>query len=427
MGILRFNDIPDWQVAAGKEERLLHADPDDAGPVGRRRPAPVEHSATWIQLDPESGELVYGGEIAIEVYRGHDKLLPESVQQKLGMREIRGWLFQVRQSGPAARPESFARLEGKEILLSKLPHSRNYFIRRALKPCKHEKAAWRQVERAWDKHPEIAFADDRLDRLLQELSVTPFVSFKGCRAAWAVVPERFPVLGEERFHTDDDYTIAALAIPFDEAYALLKTHPAIQHALNLTDDGCLFDGYHTAADVNAAVRHGLPPPKGPVKRKVTQKLYDNRDELLRAACCSALCGREVPDVHDSVARSAVIFYHRFAYNLVDRETEPEARPRRVKTLPANAGVAVQTTELEVSEPFGEREATREYTARWRTLGYDAAVSEMTRLIEYVLRAAEESIDEQFVATLRPALAGWPPGWRPPEGLDEALRRLKCLR
>jgi hypothetical protein len=422
MGILRFQDVTDWQDAVMNEQRVLTSDPDDAGPIGRRACSPTKHTATWIQFDPTSAKLTYGPEKEIEVYRGHERLLPKDLQQKLGTREIRGWLFQVRESGPNPQPSSFALLDGKEILLSKLPHSRNYFVRRTLKPCKHEKGVWTQVARAWDQYPEMQLADERLDHLLQELSITPFVSFKGCRAAWAIVPERFEVLGEERFDTLDDYTVAALEIPFAQAYELLKIDPAIQRALDLTDAGCLFDKYHAVEDVRAAIRHGCRPPKGPLRRRVTEGLYQNRGELMKAACCAALCGREVLDAGDSVVDSAILLYHRFAYNFVDRERKPVIRPRRTAKQLGDRSVA-GSAEIETGERFRQQERIREFTTQWRELGYDAAVVKLTCIITHILQAKEDMIDETFVLTLQPPLAGWPAGWKRPEGLDEAQQRL----
>ena len=49
------------------------------------------------------------------------------------------------------------------------------------------------------------------------------------------------VLGDERFDTNDDYTIAALGMPFDKTYRLLRSNGAVQDALDLTDSGHLFD------------------------------------------------------------------------------------------------------------------------------------------------------------------------------------------
>lgn len=393
--------------------------------MGRRACSPTKHTATWIQFDPASAKLTYGPEKEIEVYRGHERLLPKDLQEKLGTREIRGWLFQVRESGPNPQPGSFALLDGREILLSKLPHSRNYFVRRTLKPCKHEKAVWTQVSRAWDKYPEMQLADERLDHLLQELSITPFVSFKRCQAAWAIVPKRFEVLGEERFDTLDDYTIAALEIPFEQAYELLKIDPAIQHALDLTDSGCLFDKYQAAEEVRAAIRHGFRPPRGPLRRPVTEGLYENRHKLVKAACWAALCGREVPDADDSLVDSAVLLYHRFAYNFVDREEKPVIRPRQTAKQLGNRAAA-ERSEFEWGGLFIEKERIREFTAQWREQGYDAAVGKLMCIIAHVLQANEETIDEAFVDTLRPPLDAWPAGWKRPEGFDEAQQRLNRL-
>jgi len=425
MGILRYQDVADWQHAATNELRDLARDPDDAGPIGRRAGSPIKHTATWIGLDRVSGKLTYGPETEIEVYRGHEKLLPKELQEKLGTREIRGWLFQVRKAGPNPQPDSFALLDGKEILLSKLPHSRNYFVRRTLKPCKHEKAVWAQVERAWDKYPEMYLDDERLDRVLQDLSATPFVGFKECRAAWSVTPKRFDVLGRERFDTLDDYTIAALALPFEQAYDWLIIDPAIQQALDLTESGCLFLQYQSAKDVKAAILAGFRPPKGPVRFPVTEGLCENSGKLMEAACWAALCGREVPAASDSVAESAVLLYYRFAYNFVDREKHPVVRSPRISrelgSLPQS-----ESLERQRSESFGEAEKTRDFTAQWWELGDSAAVGNLMLIIDRVLQADEDQIDEEFAATLRPPLEGWPPGWKRPAGLDHALRRLNKL-
>jgi hypothetical protein len=426
MGILRFQDVTDWQDEAVEENRVLGSDADDAGPIGKRAASPAKHTATWIQFESASGKLVYGPEREIEVYRGYERLLPQDLQRKLGSREIRGWLVQVREAGPNPQPGSFALLDGKEILLSKLPHSRNYFVRRTLKACKHEKSVWAQVARAWDQYPQMNLADERLDRVLQDLAVTPFVSFKRCRAAWAIAPTRFEVLGEERFDTQDDYTIAALEIPFEEAFELLRMDPAVQNVLDLTDAGCLFDKYQVLEDVKATMRHGFDPPKGPLRRPVTEGLYENRDELVKAACWAALCGREVPDAENSVVHSAVLLYHRFAYNFVDREKEPVIRPRQTANGLGDRSADARS-EFDWEGLFGETERVREFTAQWRDQGYEAAVAKLMSIVAYVLRADEQTIDEAFVNTLRPPLAGWPAGWERPKGFDEAQQRLNRLR
>lgn len=422
MGIVRFEEVTEWQRAALKEARVLAADADEAGPIGKRASSPISHTATWIRLDSATNKLVYGPEIDIEVYRGHEKLLPTALQQKLGMRDLRGWLFQVRESGPNSNPRSFALLDGKEILLSKLPHSRNYFVRRTLKPCKHEKSVWSQVERAWDRHPEIPLSDERLDRILQEMSVTPFVSMKGCRAAWAIAPERFEVLGSERFDYLDDYTIAALEIPFERASKVLISDSKIQHALDLTDGGSLFHRYRAADFVRAAIRHRLGGGKGPVRTQVTEGLYENRHKLMRAAICAALCGREVRSAGDSVTDSALLLYHRFAYNFVGREERPVTRPWRDAKTPDDFE-APQPQGPAWSVAFEEDERTREFTVEWRELGEEAAKTQVMRLVNHVLEAPNDSMDEDFVGTLRPALAGWPAGWNKPENFDKAMQRL----
>jgi hypothetical protein len=422
MGILRFEDLTALQDALLKERRALITDPDEAGPIGKRACSPIGHTATWIRFEPNSGKLAYGPEIDIEVYRGYEKLLPPDLQQKLSMREIRGWLFQVRESGPNPKPHSFALLDGKEILLSKLPHSRNYFVRRKLRPCKHEKSVWAQVARAWDRHPEMQLADERLDHILQELAVTPFVTFKGCRAAWAIAHEQFDVLGQERFDHLDDYTIAALEIPFEEAYELLKIDPKIQHAFDLTDSGCLFHRYKTAEQVRLAIRYGYRPKEGPVRLPVTDGLFQNRHELMRAACYAALCGREVEDAGDSVVDSAVFLYHRFAHNFVDREKSPVVRPCGGPTKQQDQQAPVWAG-LTLSDSFEEKERTRESTAQWLQQGYNSGVLNLMRVIAHVRQATDSEIDEDFVATLRPVLTGWPPGWKRPEGLDDSLQRL----
>src|SRR5579863_1893314 len=123
MGIFRLQDVTDWPPAAIKELRDFTRDPDDAGPIGRRAGSSIAHTATWISLDTGSGKLVYGPEKAIKVYRGHEKILPEELQHRLGLRDIRGWRFQVRLAGPNPQPGVLALLEEKEILFSKLPHS----------------------------------------------------------------------------------------------------------------------------------------------------------------------------------------------------------------------------------------------------------------------------------------------------------------
>ncbi len=425
MGILRFQDVG-WQDEVIQERRVLASDPDDAGPIGKRAASPAKHTATWIQFESDSGKLVYGPEKEIEVYRGHEKVLPQGLQQKLGIREIRGWLVQVRDAGPNRQPYSFELLDGKEILLSKLPHSRNYFVRRTLKPCKNEKSVWAQVARAWDKYPEMNLADERLDRLLQDLAVTPFVNLKRCWAAWAIAPTRLEVLGKERFDTQDDYTIAALEIPFDDAYERLRTDPAIQHALDLTDAGQLFDRYQLVQDVKATARHGFRPPSGPLRRPVTEGLYENRHELVKAACWAALCGREVADAEDSVVHSAVLLYHRFAYNFVDREKKTVLRPRQT-AMELRDRSTTAPSEFSWEALFGEAERIREFTAQWRDQGYDAAAANLMSIVRYVLQADEETIDEAFANTLYPPLAGWPTGWEHPEGYDEAQQRLNRLR
>lgn len=393
MGILRFRDLDDWQHAVIKEQHDAARDPDDAGPIGTRALSPILHTATWIQLDPSSGQLVYGPEMQIEVYRGHDKDLPEALQQKLGMRGIRGWFFQVRKAGPNPQPESFALFEGKEILLSKLPHSRNYFMLRKLKPCKHEKSVWDRVARAWDKYADMPLADERLDRLLQELSVTPFMHSKGCLAAWAVTPKRFDVLGHERFDTNDDYTLAALEIPFAKACELLQVDPALAKALHATEEGSLFHDYQRGEDVKEATRQGLRPPKGPVRHSVTPALRENSRQIMEAACWAALCGRVLPDAGNSVAQGALLLYHRFAYNFVEREAD----------------------------------LTKEkFRAHWRKLGYDASVQRVNQIVDHVLRSEADGIGEDAASGIRAALAGWPPEWKKPADLQEAMRRLSGI-
>ncbi|HTA44622.1 MAG TPA: hypothetical protein VK789_19375 [Bryobacteraceae bacterium] len=423
MGILRFPTVDEWQRAATKERREAMRDPDDAGPIGARAPSPATHTATWIRLDRASGQLIYGPEKKIEVYKGQDKELPEDLQQKMGMREIRGWLFQVRKTGPNPQPDSFALFEGKDILLSKLPHSRNYFVRRKLKRCKHEKAVWSQVARAWEKYAEIQLADERLDRLLQELSVTPFLHSKDCLAAWAVVPQRFAVLGDERFDTADDYTIAALDIPLEEAIEWLKTDPAIQAALAATENGRLFDGYQSVRDLTNHVVQGFRRRSGPIRFPVTAALRERKEELMEAACWAALCGREVRDAKDSVAQSAVLLYHRFAYNFVDRKKNPHP-PISEDQQNEPQG---ECSGFEWSESFAEEQLTRESTDQWRELGQSAAAMALPKIIEHVLNAQEDRIDEEFVHTMRPALAGWPSGWKRPESFDQALKRLNKPR
>jgi hypothetical protein len=249
---------------------------------------------------------------------------------------------------------------------------------------------------------------------------------KRCWAAWAIAPTRFDVLGKERFDTQDDYTIAALEIPFEEAYELLRTDPAIQQALDLTDAGQLFDRYQLVQDVKATARHGFRPPSGPLRRPVTEGLYENRHELVKAACWAALCGREVADAEDSVVHSAVLLYHRFAYNFVDREKKPVIRPRQTATELGDRSTAARS-EFDWEALFGETERIREFTSQWRDQGYEAAVGKLMFIIAHVLRADEATIDEDFVKTLRPPLAGWPTGWKRPEGFDEAQQRLDRLR
>jgi hypothetical protein len=422
MGILRFQDISDSREAAIHDRLSVARDLDDAGPIGRRALLPIDHQATSIKFDPASGRLVYGPELKIGVYRGHEKLLPEPLQRKLGMREIRGWLFQVRKARSRGETDPFSLLQGKEILFSKLPHSRNYFVRRKLKPCKHEKAVWAQVERAWDKYRNTPLMDERLDRVLQELSVTPFVSFKDCQAAWAVSPKRFDVLGTERFDTHDDYTVAALDIPFEDAYELLLTEGEIQDALTATEEGRLFESYRSIYDVMAAVRAKIHPGTGPVYRSVTEGLYENRGKLMEAACWAALCGRETPDTGDWVVSSAVRFYHRFAYSFVKREENPVRRPRRgVGKLEDR--LTVKSAEEIWSDSLAEEETIREYTEQWRKLGCKIASAKLKLIIGHVLQADKSLIDQDFVGSMRPPLAGWPPQWKRPDGLQEALQRL----
>jgi hypothetical protein len=409
MGVFRFQEISDWQQAAMKERNFLLRNPDDAGPIGRRAQSPIQHTATWITIDPKSFKLLYGKEKSIEVYRGHERLLPEDLQRKMGMRQIRGWMFQVRKEVPKSGSDSFDLFAGKEVMLSKLPHSRNYFVRRRLQACKHEKAVWRQVARDWDRHAEQAFAEERLEEVLEELAVTPFVSFKDCLAAWAVAPKRFDVLGKERFDTSDDYTLAVLDVPFEDAYQLLWTDPAIQETLAATLNGTLFMGYQTAQDVRGAIRTGFRPRRAPVRPPVTDELRERREALMEASCWAALCGREVPDAGDSVAESAVLIYHRFALNFVHRQ-----RISRASRCPPKA------------EPVDRSPAmTREFTAQWREIGFDDAAKRLTRIIDHVLQAEEAEVNQCFVGTLRPPLAGWPVGWERPDGLDQALRRLKA--
>lgn len=263
----------------------------------------------------------------------------------------------------------------------------------------------------------MRLVDERLDCVLQGLSVTPFVTFKGCLAAWAVAPTRFDVLGEERFDTADDYTIAALEIPFEDAHELLKIDPAIQGALAATEEGRLFDGYQSVQHLMAAIGHGLHPRKAPVYHFVTEKLCENSAQLMEAACWAALCGRTVPDAGDSVSQCAVLLYHRFAYNFVDREKNPVVRPRRVST---GCQTAVDS---KPGPDLVEEEAKRRFTKQWQELGYDAAAEKLLCLIDYVLQAEQDWIDEKFVSTIRPPLDGWPPGWKRPEGFSQALRRL----
>jgi hypothetical protein len=210
-------------------------------------------------------------------------------------------------------------------------------------------------------------------------------------------------------------------MPFDEACGLLSVHPSIRNALDRTDSGRLFVRYLSPRDVLAAVTNKAKPPKGPLRRNVTQELFDNREELMKAACQAALCGREVPDAGDSVARSAVLLYHRFAYNFVDREKDPVIRPPQDQM---DAGPGTSEPDFEGLEEY---EMTREFTARYGELGFNRAAALLLQVIAHILQAGERAIDEDFVRTLRPALAGWPPGWKRPEGFEKALRQLNRPR
>jgi hypothetical protein len=57
------------------------------------------------------------------------------------------------------------------------------------------------------------------------------------------------------------------------------------------------------------------------------------------------------------------------------------------------------------------------------MGDEVAAAELMRLVHHVLDASDDEIDEKFIGTMRPALAGWPAGWTKPERFDEALLRL----
>lgn len=413
MGIIRLSDVTEVGEAARLDEQRSICDPDTAGPIGRRAPRPSEHSATLIAKDA-SGEIVYGPEIPMEIYKGNEKLLPVELQGKLGLREIRGWLFQVRADENAT---AFQTLKGKAILLSKLPHSRNYFLLRRLKTCKYEKSIWRRVADAWDDCSDIPLVDERLDRILEDAAFTPFVSHKRCQACWAISARRFNVLGSERADTEDDYSVAALDLPIEEACELLRTHPAIQRALDRTDDGTLFENYQRPDEVKLAVGIGLKPPKGPLFRRVSEQLYERRLELLEAACWAALSGRETVTVSESVSRSTVLMYHRFAYDFLRREVNPEPRPMRRNQFPASA---VSDLVCQAAE-FSEQEQIREWTSRWREIGYVEALTKITAVIDGVLQ--QESVNQRYVEYIRPALAAWPTNWKRPSRLAEALSKL----
>ena len=414
MGILRICDVAGWRHASRSERHLLFGDPDDAGPIGTRGAIPAEHEASWITLDEEKGRLVFGPEEKIEVYQGRDADLPRQLQQKLGLRGIHGWLFQVRDSGPNAQPRSFARLAGKEIMLSKLPYSQNYFVRRTLKPCKHERSIWDRVARAWDAHPEIKLADDRLDRLLRDLSMTPFISSKGCQAAWALSPKRFRVLGRPRSESGADYTVAALAMPFKQAYQILLSDRAVQDALEATETGVLFAHDKVGSEVKRTARTENPV-RGPVRRYITEQLHAHRHQLMEAACWAALCGKNSAFASNLVGRTAARIYHDFAYNFTHREHRKDRVPRPYISLRDPGRVPVPASQ--------DADEAQDYEAAWKRLTPAAAAPKVRELIKYVLGVRPERIGNEFVRSLRPPLAAWPREWEKPEGLSQALKRM----
>ena len=341
MGSTLSDQLDDYWDAEAKERQNQFYDPDESGPVGSRQQFPFQHTATLIVLDKRTMRLVYDREVPLEVYLGKEEPLSPELQRLAGMSSFRAWLFQTRARSPKLpnNREAFQLLRDATVVLSKVPHSRNYFTRATLKKTSYD------VERNLSRHLVPLLAEDRfmcispdvrLGKAIEEMRFTPFVSHKDCHAAWASQARTFPQLIGGRSDSVDEYCLGVLPadlLPdsrlgvFETAVELLKSEPIVETLFEKTLDGQLFANFLNTDQLRKA--HAPSAIRGPVARQVTPELMENREELMEAAIWGALSGRmslEVPQKRSRVSKQLKRLYVQFAYNFVARQ-EKKGQPK----------------------------------------------------------------------------------------------------
>ena len=299
MGLLWSDGLTCWNTAAAAELRRHNL--DDAVPIGAKQLRPDQHTATEIKRD-RHGRLVYGPEVAIEVYRDEIVLSPE-VLPLAGVSKFSGWLFQIR-----GKKEVVDGRVGATVVLAKFPPSKNYVVIGELKRITKDQK--RGIERHL-KHELTAAdlqrepADVRLAKAISRLSYTPFTNNSPAVAAWGLPKESFNLIGAERRDGDDNYVVGMVPMPLQEAIDTLKGDRILERCLERTESGDLFGNAKNDRTAN----------RGPVRKQVLQDIVEHRDEILDFAIRVSLGGFVNPVRMEGrhVATWAALLYYRFAY------------------------------------------------------------------------------------------------------------------
>ena len=299
MGLLWSDRLARWNTAAAAELRRHNL--DDAGPIGAKQLRPDQHTATEIKRD-RRGRLVYGPEVAIEVYRD-EIVLPPEVLPLAGVSKFSGWLFQIR-----GKKEVVDGRVGATVVLAKFPPSKNHLVTGELKRITKDQK--RGIERHLKRELKAADlqrepADVRLAKAISRLSYTPFTNNFPAVAAWGLPKESFNLIGAERRDGDDNYVVGMVPMPLQEAIDTLKGDRILERCLERTESGDLF----------ANAKNDRTANQGPVRKQVLQDIVEHRDKILDFAIRVSLGGFVNPVRMEGqrVAKWAALLYYRFAY------------------------------------------------------------------------------------------------------------------